>query len=183
MSTPIKISNTESGIVRLFTVDLTADEITTFTARNGRWPLAESLGADALDPEYIDVFDLGDLQGLGLCTFLADGHGVPEDQLVPMRPRLEALRGTVMVITSRAFTGQAQTITPRAPLNLIASFSEDRAPVSFDPLPNPGPHETQPPVTESTRKRPSDAAMSGRIATLVLLVLFALVGVMVWIAA
>ena len=33
------------------------------------------------------------------------------------------------------------------------------------------------------RKKPSDAAMSGRIATLALLVLFALVGVMIWIAS
>ena len=33
------------------------------------------------------------------------------------------------------------------------------------------------------RKKPSDAAMSGRIATYALLILFALVGLMIWIAA
>jgi hypothetical protein len=182
MSAPMKISNTESGIVRLFTVDLPPEEIAKFTTRNGRWPLAEALGADALDPEYIDVFDVSDLQGLGLSTYLTDGHGIPAGQLDPMRARLEALQGTVMVITSRAFSGQAQTITPRAPLNLIASFSEDRAPVSFDPLPDAGAKGAPPPPPEPARKPVSDAAMSGRIATIVLLVLFVLVAIMIWIA-
>lgn len=183
MSAPINITNTESGIVRLFTVDLPAEGIAKFTARNGRWPLAEALGADTLDPEFIDVFDVDDLKGLGLTTYLADGHGIPEDQLTPLRPRLESLHGTVMVITSRAFSGLAQTITPRAPLNLIATFSEDRTPARFDPLPDPGTLDASPPPPQPARKKPSDAAMSGRIATLALLVLFALVAVMIWIAA
>ncbi|MEB8388225.1 hypothetical protein OO012_13380 [Rhodobacteraceae bacterium KMM 6894] len=183
MSAPIKISNTEAGIVRLFTVDLPPEDIAKFTTRNGRWPLAEALDADALDPNYIDVFDVSDLQGLGLTTYLADGHGIPEDQLAAMRPRLEGLHGTIMVVTSRAFSGQAQTITPRAPLDLIASFTEDRAPVSFDPLPDASAKDTPSPASDSTRKPVSDAAMSGRIATVVLLMLFALVVVMVWIAA
>lgn len=182
MSAPIQISNTEAGIVRLFTVDLPPEQIATFTARNGRWPLAEALGADTLDPDFIDVFDVDDLKGLGLTTYLADGHGIPDDQLAAMRPRLEGLRGTVMVITSRAFSGQAQTITPRAPLNLIASFTEDRTPARFDPLPDPGRQQTDPPAPEPARRKPSDAAMSGRIATVVLLVLFVLVAVMIWIA-
>lgn len=184
MSAPIRISATEAGIVRLFTVDLPPDEVTAFAARNGRWPLAEALGADTLAPEHVELFDVADLSGMGLTRYLSEGHAIPDDQLAPMRARLEALRGTLLILPSRAFSGQAQTLTPRSPLNLIASFSEDRAPVSFEALPDAGAQRTAPgDAPPPPRKRPSDAAMSGRVATVALLVLFALVAVMVWVAS
>ena len=179
MSDPINIPEDERGVVRIFAVDLPKAEIEAFTGRNGRWPLAEAMGANHLDAEYIDVFDLGDLAGMGLAGYLEDGQGIPKAQIDPMRAQLSALSGTVLVATSRAFAASAQTLTPKAPLRYIATFTEERGPVAFEPLPKApaGPKDAKPP-----RKKPSDAAMSGRVATVVLLVLAALVTVMVWIA-
>lgn len=184
MSDTIEITAHETGIVRVFAVDIPADQIAAFIARNGRWPLREALGADALDPEHIQVFDAADLTGVGLPTYLTEGHAIPEDQIAPLRGRLEAQTGTVMVITSRGFASTAQTLTPRAPLRLIASFSEPHTPITFGALPDASAQPQQPePETPLARKKPSDAAMSGRVATVVLLVLALLVAVMIWVAS
>ncbi len=185
MTDKIDISAHETGIVRVFAVDIPADQIAAFTARNGRWPLREALGADALDPEHIQVFDAADLAGVGLPGYLAEGHAIPEDQIAPLRERLSEQTGTVMVIASRAFANTAQTLTPRAPLRLIASFSEAHTPITFGALPDASAQPQQPEddAAPATRKKPSDAAMSGRVATVVLLVLALLVTIMVWIAS
>jgi len=179
VSDTINIPEGEHGVVRLFTVDLPKAEIEAFTGRNGRWPLAEAMGASHLDADYIEVFDLGDLAEMGLAGYLEEGQGIPKAQIDPMRTELSALSGTVLVATSRAFAQSAQTLTPKTPLRFIATFTEERDPVAFEPLPNAsaGPQDAKPP-----RKKPSDAAMSGRVATVALLVLAALVTVMVWIA-
>ncbi len=182
MSDKIQIKATEVGIVRVFAVDIPADQIAAFTARNGTWPLREALGADTLDPEHAVVFDAADLADMGLPGYLREGHAIPEDQIEQMRAKLMAQGGTVMVITSRAFGGTAQTLNIRAPLRLIATFSEAHDPITFGALPDASartPEHTEKPQ----RKAPSDAAMSGRVATVVLLVLALLVIVMVWIAS
>ncbi len=182
MTDRIEIKASETGVVRVFAVDIPADEIPRFTARNGRWPMREALGAETLDAEHVQVFDAADLTGVGLPGYLAEGHDIPEDQIAPLRGRLSSQTGTLMVVTSRAFTGKAQVLTPRSPLRLIASFSETDAPITFGALPDASARPEQP-ETEPARKKPSDAAMSGRVAMIVLLVLALLVLVMVWIAA
>jgi len=65
-------------------------------------------------------------------------------------------------------------------LFLISTLKEQGANVVFEPLPNPDPVAAieSPPQ----KKRPSDAAMSGRVATVALLVMALLVGLMIWIA-
>jgi hypothetical protein len=185
MSDKIEIKATEAGVVRVFAVDIPADHIAAFTARNGTWPLAEALGADTLDPAQVEVFDASDLTGVGLPGYLADGHAIPEEQLEPLRGQLMAQKGVLMILPSRAFQGVAQTLTPRAPVSLIATLREEADTVTFAALPDASarnPVET-PQEDAPDKKTPSDAAMSGRVATVVLLVLALLVLVMVWIAA
>lgn len=183
MSERIEIKANETGIVRVFAVDIPRDGIAAFTARNGRWPLREALGAETLDPEHVEVFDAADLAGVGLPGYLIDGHAVPEDQIAPLRGRLDALDGTLMVVTSRAFGGTAQVLTPRAPVRLVATLSETQTPITFGALPDASARAEPPTEADDTHKRPSDAAMSGRIAMVVLLVLALLVVVMVWLAS
>lgn len=180
MSETMEIKSSEIGVVRVFAVDIPADQIAAFNSRNGTWPLRDALGAGALDPAHVEVFDASDLAGVGLAGYLEEGHAIPEDQIAPMRERLDGQTGTLMVITSRAFEGAAQTLSPRAPLRLIGTFSEPHDPVTFGALPDPGARE---PEGTPQKKRPSDAAMSGRVATVVLLVLALLVVGMVWIAS
>lgn len=178
MTDKITIRPTEHGVVRIFAVDLPEDQIAGFNRQNGAWPLQDALGADVLNADHVELFPLSDLDELGLTGYLEQGHGIDPADLADMRGQLHALAGHVLIVTSRAFGGQAQTLTPCAPLRLIASFHEDATPVAFDPLPSKAARGTT-----GGKAAPSDAAMSGRIASLALLVLFALVALVVWVAS
>ena len=136
MSGQITVAPGDRGLVWVFAVDLEADTIKAFTARNGTWPVEQALGVDTLDPDHVEVFPVKDLEGLGLSGYLEQGMGVPEDQLRDTRAQLDAVKGWVLVLSSKAFDGDGQSFTPRAPLRLLASFSEDRPPVKFEPLPS-----------------------------------------------
>lgn len=136
MSDKITVKEGDRGRVWVFAVDLGDEEIKAFDRRNGTWPVQEALGAETLDPEHVEVFPVSDLEGVGLAGYLSEGMGVPEDQIADMRARLDAQKGWVLVLSSRAFGGTAQTLTPKAPLRLLASLSEEGAQVSFAPLPS-----------------------------------------------
>jgi hypothetical protein len=136
MSARIQVPANEHGVVRVFQVDLPEHEIARFTNRNGTWPLREALGAEHLDPDHVEVFPVSDLEGVGLPGYLEEGLGIPAEELDDMRGRLEALSGPVMVVTSRAFGGTDQALSPRHPLRHVATFHERRKPVSFGPLPS-----------------------------------------------
>jgi len=92
-------------------------------------------------------------------------------QLNPDKTKLEALDGWVLILFSRAFQDAAATLTPASTLTLIGTYSETgtdwRATETID-TDSAKPYSAPP---ETTKKRPSDAAMSGRVATLVLIVL------------
>ncbi len=179
MSDRIEITPTESGVVRVFDVDLDAEAAKAFNRRNGSWPLKDALGAELLDPEYVDLFQIEDLEGVGLVGYLQDGMGVAAAELADHRAALDRLAGTVLVLGSRAFGGTAQALDTRAPLHLVATFNEEKAPLSFDPLPD----ESARLDNKPQKAPPSDAAMSGRVATIALLVLFALTGLVIWVAS
>lgn len=136
MSDTINVKAGDRGLVWVFAVDLEGAEAANFNRRNGEWPAQKALGAETLDPEHVEVFPVSDLEGVGLAGYLEDGMGVPQDQLKDMRARLDAQKGWVMVVTSKALGGKAQTLTPRAPLRLIGSFTEERPKVSFKTLPS-----------------------------------------------
>jgi len=179
MSDRIEIKASEQGVVRLFDVDLSPDEAKAFNRQNGAWPLRDALGAETLEPNHVEVFQVDDLAELGLSGYLEEGLGIAPGEVEEHRGTITALKGTVMIVTSRAFGGTAQTLRPRAPLRLAATFSEDRGPVRFDPLPS---ETAKGEIGRTARKQPSEASVSGRVAMVALLVLFALVAVVIWVA-
>jgi len=170
MSERFEVLATEHGMVRLFAVDLPKDEIAGLD-------VAASLGVGRLDPERFELFALDDLKGLGLAGYMHEGLGISRAELDVAR--LDALEGHVLILRSAAFGGQAVVLTPRAPLRWIGTYAEETAPVQFTPLPAAS---AQGVVTPTGKAPPSDAAMSGRIATLALLVIFALTALVVWVA-
>ena len=179
MSDRIEIKAGETGVVRVFDVDLDVEEAKAFNRRNGSWPLQEALGAEVLDPNHVDLFQVKDLEGYGMVGYLEQGLGVSSHEIEDNHVRLEALTGTVLVVGSRAFGGQAQVLDVRAPLHLVAVLNEDRPPVSFERLPDASATGSVAPA----KAPPSDAAMSGRVAMIALLVIFALTAVVIWVAA
>lgn len=176
MSDQFEVTASERGLVRLFALDLPAEEVEKLREAD----LAAMLGVARLDLDQVDLFSSSDLTGLGLTGYMTEGLGIPEEELAPDRARLDALTGHLMVVRSAAFQGEAVTLAPRAPLRWIGTYAEAHSPVQFEELPSAA-AEAQ--AAPPPRKTPSDAAMSGRVAMVALLVIALLVLVMVLVAA
>lgn len=116
--------------VRIFTAKLGADDLKRDKSRLA----AELLGDTDLDPAYLEIFDLADLSGVGLSSYLTDGLGVPE-AAIPDRARLDLLTGPVLILLSKALHGREVSLTPDPRLTLVGTYAEERPPVHFDPLP------------------------------------------------
>lgn len=176
MSDQFQVTSGEYKLVRLFAVDLPAEEIDGLREAD----LAAALGVDNLDVDQIDFFSVDDLEGLGLVGYMIDGLGIAEDQLADDRARLMSLTGQLLIVRSAAFKGFHGLLSVKAPLRWIGTYAEDRSKVTFEALPTGG---TEGIVPTTNKTRPSNAAMSGRVAMVVLLVLFMLTGALVWIAS
>lgn len=180
MTDTMQIAATEHGVVRIFAVDLAGEAADRFTDKpddGGAWPLQDALGATELDAEHVEVFAVDDLEGVGLAGYIEEGLGLPSQQIVPDRGMLDQVKGTVVIVFSAAFGETEQTLTPRAPLRWVATYSDEESIPQMIPLRA----ESATGVMAGGRPKPSDAAMSGRIATIVLIVLALLVVAMIWI--
>ena len=134
--TRMQVKPTERGLIRLFAVDLPPEDIKAFNthATDIGWPLKDALGATDLDENRIEFFDVKDLDDLGLSGYMVEGLGVAEKDITTDAARLDALTGHVLIVHSAAFLGNAQFLTPRAPLRWIGSYAEETAPVHFQHL-------------------------------------------------
>ena len=175
----IDVAAGERDIVRLFAIDLTRDEAAAMATPEADWSLHMALGAPDLDYGYVDLVDPEDLDGIGLSGFLTEGIGLDPALLAGDRAMLDGLTGPHAVISSPAFRGEALVLTPTNPVRWIATYAPEPEVKSMDPLRS---EAAEGEVTLSPPKRPSDAAMSGRIALLALLVLAALTILIVVIA-
>lgn len=170
MSAALTIPALERGIVRVFALSMTDAEAKAL--KQSPEAIAEALGADGLlDMEHVELFPISDLEGVGLTGYLTEGAGVTEAQLAPDRAKLDKLGGWALVVFSLAFEDRAATLRPTAALTLIGTYGETRTDWT---APEDIPSEAAKPYSapaETAKKRPSDAAMSGRVATLVLILL------------
>ena len=164
----IDVPARERGVVRVFALSLTDAQVTAL--KDSPEAIAEALGTgEMLDGDHVVFVPMADIAEIGLSGYLIDGAGIPEDQIGPDRAKLDALGGWVLVLYSLAFADRPATLRPASSLTLIGTYGETRtdwsesAPLTAD---SATPH-TAPP--ETVKKRPSDAAMSGRIATIVLI--------------
>lgn len=160
--------------IRVFTARLTPQDLNRDKARLA----AELLGDPDLDPAFIEIFDLADLGGVGLSGYLTDGLGVPEAALSADRAQLEALTGPVLILLSKALHGREVTLTLDPRLSLVATYSEDRPPVHFVPLPTAAAQGTLTPELppDTTPQRPVSAFLLLGIA------LALVAGVALWLA-
>lgn len=178
----------ESGVVRIFALSMEDEKAQALKANSGIGgtgggsSLKElALGAAALDPEHVEVFPIDDLGEMALPDYLVEGAGAKATEIDADRFKLSSLEGWVMIVYSSAFRGVAQSLSPSSQLTLIGSYGQEgtewSAPVDLSTA-SALPQETE---TPAPKKRPSDAAMSGRIAMLALLVAFFVVGLMLWV--
>ncbi|HEV8035079.1 hypothetical protein [Yoonia sp.] len=183
MSETFQVSATEHGVIRVFMVNLGADEAARFAENPDATtpaPINRALGVDELDHTFVELFALNSLEGVGLAGYLVEGLGVAEADVAPYRSRLNGMSGHVLIVLSKAFGGRAATITPVAPLKWIGTYTEEGASVKFAPLPSKGAEGN---IASAPTKAPkSDARVGGMIAMYALIAMFALVGLMIWVA-
>lgn len=130
----MEISAHETGLVRVFSVDLPTEEIDAFRSGTPS-ALEKALGTQNLDPAYVELFDIADLEELGLRGYMRDGLGVAEADLTEDAAQIDALKGPVLVLLSGAFRDKKHTLSPQTPLRWIGTWREEKAPVNFEPMP------------------------------------------------
>ena len=171
---PLTIPATDHGQIRIFAVTppvppglLDADP----------QAIAQALGTNRLNRDFVDVVDTRTLAGMSLLDYLRQGYDIPADAADDAA--LRDLTGPVILVMSRASGGEEVTLTPAAGIRHITTVGDParlRAPAG--PLPSAAATGTVAPA----RPPASDRAVSGRVATIALVVLLALVVVMILIA-
>ena len=179
MSAPIDIPANQSGVIRVFALSM--DAAGAEALKSDPAALNTALGAE-VDAEQVEIFPVSDLEGVGLAGYLIEGNAVPARDLVPDRAKLDRLGGWVMIVFSRAFGGAATTLRPTPALTLIGTYGATgvdwratETVTSEAAKPYSAPQDTG-------KKRPSDAAMSGRVATVVLVALGLFTWLIIWLA-
>lgn len=186
MTTPLHIPAHEAGVLRLFSLSMTEDEAQALLQvpedEDAPHPLKTALGAETLDTEFVEVFPISNLEGLGLAGYLHEGNDVPREALKPDAAKLAKLGGWVLIAHSSAFRDAAQTLRPVPELTLVGAYPQEGTDwrATENVTSEAAKPYTAPP--ETVKKRPSDAAMSGRIATVVLILLGLFTWAIIWIA-
>ncbi len=168
--TSVHVRPNETGVIRIFAMDMPAQQA---KFQNDPMAMRQVLGVDDIDPTYVDIFPVSDLEQLGLAGYLIEGCGVPESSVALERDRLNAVTGYVMLVHSRAFGGHEVTLASTLPL--IATFNVPATDWSGEKI------ETQSaqPYT-STRPPPrqarAEARRSGAIVfTVLMLIILAII--------
>ncbi|SHH28204.1 hypothetical protein [Cognatishimia maritima] len=185
MAEQMSVSSQEHGLVRVFAVDLPAEDIAAFKERTlsgdqERWPLRSALGATYLDEDFIELFDVADLEELGLSGYMAQGLGIAADEITEARRQLDTVEGYVLIVLSKAFDGVKQTLTPRRPLRWIGTFKEEGAGVQFKPLQSEAAKGSVSDTPNAKTKNPHLMVMAAILALPILITLIALI---VWLIA
>ncbi|MDB4213802.1 hypothetical protein N9741_02910 [Octadecabacter sp.] len=168
------ICERENGRVRVFSMAETDG------ADGPMFTFQRAIGATQLSVENVQRVDLADLGDMKLSDFLIAGYDPDRATFDGLKDTLDALSGVVFIVRSSAFIDRPATLITTGDVTLVATFYEQKTPVSFETLPSGG---TKGPVEDVAQKKtPSDAAMGGRVATIALLVMAALVWVMIKIA-
>ena len=171
----------EHGLVRVFLLDVSLRaEVETSGTYDA---FCAALGIAQINADDVQTLDTATLDHMLLVDFLRDGYEANEDDLTEYQFQLDAVSDTdtmVLIVRSGAFIDRPASLVTDGPARLIATLREPEAQMPMTPLPNPDPEAVLEDATQ--KKRPSDAAMSGRIATMVLVLMAALVWLMIWIA-
>ena len=171
MTDPLAIPLGPERCVWVFAIDLPEDKAEAFA----RGPLAGALGVDSLDPGQTEYIDADAFTEYGLSRYLIEGQGIAEASLAADTAMLDALRGPLLLVFRPALT--QGRLSPEPPLRLIGRYDEIPLPPRIGMAGYDAAADTIPvPVV----KRPSDAAMSGRVAMVVLILLAIFVTLFVW---
>ena len=120
---PYTIKTSERGAVRVFTTELEPEGDAAITAQNVHKLLGDNV---TLVASKVEVFPSKVLEGMGLTHYLAEGYGIPAEDMVGKAAALDALKGLVILIPSSAFGGIDQVLEPSPALRFLGTFHEPK---------------------------------------------------------
>ncbi len=172
----LEIAANEFGQIRIFEVDpeLPADVIT-----SDHTDLQRLFGTSNLDETYVDVIRIADLTTMQLSDYILQGYDVElESHDASM---VNGIEGYAILIMSSAARGLPVRLQPASEVRHITSHVPEPTLTVSEPLTSEAARGV---IGDVPAKPPkSDARIGGMVATVVLILLFALVGLMIWIAA
>lgn len=171
MTDPLAIPLGPERCLWVFAIDLPEVEAKAFA----RASLAGPLGVDSVDPAHTELIDADTFTEYGLSRYLAEGQGIAEESLAADAAKLDALRGPILLVFRPALA--QGRLSPQPPLRLIGRYDEIPAPPHIGMTGYDAAADT---IEVPGKKYPSDAAMSGRVATVVLILLAIFVTLFVW---
>ena len=139
--------------------------------------LVGTFGNAPLSPDFVDVVDLDVLGEMTLLDYIAEGYDIEPD--AADIAVLSELTGTVVLIMSRAHEGMEITFALADGVRHVTTLGRGARMTVAAGLES----KAAKGVIDGAKGKPpkSDARIGGMVATVALLVMFALVGLMVWI--
>ena len=169
------LTSGDRDTVHLFTVDLPEDQLWSFVVPDpdtGDYPLRRALGVETLDETQVEGACVEDLVGIGLTGFLTEGIGVDETSIATDRQRIDALKGSVVIVRGSAFDGADVPIAPVPPLSHFGTWHMTRAASSMEPLRSEAASGQVPPTPQPA---PPPASKANRFSLMLVLAIAALV--------
>ena len=167
-------ARTHEKVIWVFAMDMPTQACEAFKSNPAA--LTAALGVTHIDDAHIEIFDVETIRDYGFAKYLTEAHGMNAEQIAPEATMLSAIDGHVLLVFSDAL--DRQTLAPNPPLRFIGRYS---AALVVSPVQR---IETEAAKGILPQRKPpkSDARMSGMVATAALLVMFLIVGIMIWIA-
>ncbi len=173
----------EHGVVRVFRLTLPDSEIAALQGTAGTEvsaALAERLfGPAAIVPRWTTLLTLADLGDMRLSDHLMQGEGLPEAAIAADRDRLDALRGSALIVLSRALP-DGGVLSPDAAADLIGTYRHNAVIAPKDRLRSNAAEGT---VAGGVSSVGNPKRQSGMVALVAIVVLLALVLAMVLVAS
>lgn len=129
-----------------------------------------------LNPDFVDIVPIKELNGMSLSSYIATGYDMAPDPVD--KAAVDAITGHAILVLSRATGGIKTTLTLADGLRHVTIFSPTARIVPSEKLPDASAKGILEPT--STKPPKSNARMSGMVAMYALLAMFALVGLMIW---
>ena len=181
MAEMLSVTEREFGTIRVFSVDIEPAEMRRLLdPKPDMMPTGAALGGllglDWIDPDHADLFDVADLDDLGLLGFLEQGAGISEDELTAHRAQLEALEGVVLIVYAKGFMGKAVELKPQPRVTPIVCLKEVKSAIEFQPLQSKSAEGDIAPASVPQ----SNPHLTLIIAILALPILLLIVGAVLW---
>ncbi|MDX8354249.1 hypothetical protein [Cognatiyoonia sp. IB215182] len=169
----IEIPADDHGQIRVFaTTDALPDAVRDKTPEG----LIAIFGVP-LDGTYVDIVKISDLGDMTLSAYITEGYDMKADAVD--KAAVDQIRGTAVLVLSRATGGQAVTLKPGHGLRHVTTYSPVARITPLEALPDKSARDQVP--TSPAKPQKSDARIGGMVAMYALLFMFALVGLMIWV--